>query len=85
MIRPVMPPYLLPTLYPTRMYLLIYPSLSTPRRIHAPIKPPRPATVSVDFVTPDGMIVPRALAEAALHARTAVLVGGLLVGMWPQP
>lgn len=74
----------LSTLYPTRMYLLIYPSLSNPRRINAPLQPARPVSVGVDFVTPDGMIVPRALAEAALHARTAVLVGGLLVGVWPQ-
>ena len=66
------------------MYLLIYPSLSTPRRISAPAKPARPISVGIDFVTPDGMIVPRALAEAALLARTAVLVGGLLVGVWPQ-
>ncbi|WP_158010980.1 hypothetical protein [Hymenobacter lapidarius] len=52
--------------------------------MNAPVQPARAASVSVDFVTPDGMIVPRALAEAALHARTAVLVGGLLVGVWPQ-
>ena len=66
------------------MYLLIYPSSIVPKRMNAPIQPTRAASVSVDFVTPDGMIVPRALAEAALHARTAVLVGGLLVGVWPQ-
>jgi len=30
------------------------------------------------------MLVPRAAGEAALLGRTAVLVGGLLVGMWPQ-
>jgi hypothetical protein len=30
------------------------------------------------------MVVPRAVGEAALLGRTAVLVGGLLVGVWPQ-
>lgn len=40
--------------------------------------------MGVDFVTPDGLIVPRALGEAAILGRTAVLVGGLLVGVWPQ-
>ena len=75
----------LPTLlYPALMYLLVYPSLSAPQRVNAPVKPARPVFVSADFVTPDGLIVPRALAEAALVARTAVLVGGLLVGVWPQ-
>ncbi|HEX8330707.1 MAG TPA: hypothetical protein VF629_24465 [Hymenobacter sp.] len=44
----------------------------------------RPISVGIDFVTPDGMVVPRALGEAALLGRTAVLVGGLLVGVWPQ-
>lgn len=66
------------------MYLLVYPSLTVPQRLKAPLKPTRTAFVNADFVTPDGMIVPRALAEAALVARTAVLVGGLLVGVWPQ-
>ncbi|WP_156176420.1 hypothetical protein [Hymenobacter terrenus] len=65
------------------MYLLIYPSLSAPRRSKAP-RPARPISVGIDFVTPDGMIVPRALGEAALLGHTAVLVGGLLVGVWPQ-
>ena len=63
------------------MYLLVYSSLSTPRRLNVPT---RPVTVGIDFVTPDGMIVPRVLGEAALLSRTAVLVGGLLVGIWPQ-
>ena len=36
-----------------------------------------------DFMTPDGRLVPRALGEAALLKRTALLVGGLLVGFWP--
>lgn len=67
------------------MYLLIYPSLSTPRRLKSPNRPARPVAAGIDFVTPDGMVVPRALGEAALLGRTAVLVGGLLVGMWsPQ-
>ena len=63
------------------MYLLVYSSLSTPHRLNAPT---RPVTIGIDFVTPDGMIVPRVLGEAALLNRTAVLVGGLLVGIWPQ-
>lgn len=36
-----------------------------------------------DFMTPDGRLVPRVLGEAALQQRTALLVGGLLVGFWP--
>jgi len=36
-----------------------------------------------DFITPDGRLVPRELGEAALRQRTALLVGGLLVGFWP--
>ena len=66
------------------MYLLVYPSLGAPRRAKAPNLAARPISVGVDFVTPDGMVVPRALGEAALLGRTAVLVGGLLVGVWPQ-
>jgi hypothetical protein len=66
------------------MYLLVYPSLSTPRRPKASNHLARPVSVGIDFVTPDGMVVPRALGEAALLGRTAVLVGGLLVGVWPQ-
>lgn len=46
------------------------------------IQPSRQATVGVDFVTPDGIIVPRAAGEAALLGHTAVLIGGLLVGFW---
>ena len=37
-----------------------------------------------DFMTPDGRLVPRALGEAALRQHTALLVGGLLVGFWPE-
>ena len=66
------------------MYLLVYPSLSVPRRTKSSNQADRPISVGVDFVTPDGMVVPRALGEAALLGRTAVLVGGLLVGVWPQ-
>jgi len=66
------------------MYLLVYPSLSAPSRAKSSNQAARPISVGVDFVTPDGMIVPRALGEAALLGRTAVLVGGLLVGVWPQ-
>jgi hypothetical protein len=65
------------------MYLLIYPSLNTPRRAKTP-GTARPISVGIDFVTPDGTVVPRAVGEAALQGRTAVLVGGLLVGVWPQ-
>ena len=66
------------------MYLLTYPSLSISRRPKASNHFARPISVGIDFVTPDGMVVPRALGEAALLRRTAVLVGGLLVGMWPN-
>lgn len=64
------------------MYLLVYPSLTTAPR--AKTTPPlfRQATVGIDFVTPDGVIVPRAAGEAALLGHTAVLIGGLLVGFW---
>ena len=65
------------------MYLLIYPSLNTPRRPKSAGQA-RPVSVGIDFVTPDGTVVPRAIGEAALLGRTAVLVGGLLVGVWPQ-
>ncbi len=66
------------------MYLLIYPSLSAPRYSKTAKRPARPVATNIDFVTPDGLVVPRALGEAALLSRTAVLVGGLLVGVWPQ-
>ena len=66
------------------MYLLTYPSLSTSRRQKASNYFARSVSVGIDFITPDGMVVPRALGEAALLSRTAVLVGGLLVGMWPN-
>jgi hypothetical protein len=37
-----------------------------------------------DFTTLDGRIVPRALGEIALRQHTALLVGGLLIGEWPD-
>lgn len=37
-----------------------------------------------DFTTLDGQIVPRAVGELALRQRTAMLVGGLLIGEWPE-
>jgi hypothetical protein len=37
-----------------------------------------------DFTTLDGRIVPRALGEIALRQHTALLIGGLLVGEWPE-
>ena len=66
------------------MRLLVYPSLNAPRRAKASKPATRPTSVGVDFVTPDGTVVPYALGEAALLNRTAVLIGGLLVGVWPQ-
>lgn len=64
------------------MYLLVYPSLTTPLRVKSAPQPSRQVVVGVDFVTPDGIIVPRAVGEAALLGHTAVLIGGLLVGFW---
>ncbi|WP_157780965.1 hypothetical protein [Hymenobacter sedentarius] len=66
------------------MHLLIYPTLGTSRRAKVANRTSRPISVGIDFVTPDGTVVPRAQGEAALAGRTAVLVGGLLVGVWPQ-
>ena len=65
------------------MYLLIYPSLNTPRA-KTSSRLGRPLSAGIDFVTPDGMVVPRTLGEAALLSHTAMLVGGLLVGVWSQ-
>lgn len=64
------------------MYLLVYPSLTAPARVKCAAQSVRQAAVGVDFVTPDGIIVPRAIGEAALLGHTAVLIGGLLVGFW---
>jgi hypothetical protein len=50
---------------------------------------PLPAETSTvpaerDFTTLDGRIVPRVLGEIALRQHTALLVGGLLIGEWPE-
>ncbi len=37
-----------------------------------------------DFTTLDGRLVPRALGEFALRQHTALLIGGLLIGEWPE-
>lgn len=37
-----------------------------------------------DFTTLDGCLVPRALGEIALRQHTALLIGGLLIGTWPE-
>ena len=64
--------------YRAVMYLLVYPSLATPPRAKsAPQAQRQAAAIGVDFVTPDGTIVPRAAGEAALLGHTAVLIGGL--------
>ena len=64
------------------MYLLVYPSLATPLHAENITQPARRETICVDFVTPDGIIVPRVAGEAALLDHTAVLIGDLLVGFW---
>lgn len=64
------------------MYLLVYPSLNTPAHAKSFAQSSRQAAVGADFITPDGIIVPRAAGEAALLGHTAVLIGGLLVGYW---
>ena len=53
--------------------------------------PTRPAAAAYatlaadrDFTTLDGQLVPRALGELALRQRTAMLIGGLLIGAWPE-
>ena len=66
------------------MYLLVYPSLSATQRTKSLVAGPRPGAARLDFITPDGQLVPRAAGEAALLGHTAVLVGGLFVGMWSQ-
>jgi len=37
-----------------------------------------------DFATLDGRLIPRALGEEALRQRTALLIGGMLIGHWPE-
>ena len=66
------------------MYLLIHPAASAPYSPKAAPQLARSFSVGIDFVTPDGTLVPRVLGKAALRGGTAVLVGGLLVGVWPQ-
>ncbi|WP_354584312.1 hypothetical protein [Hymenobacter sp. UYCo722] len=56
--------------------------MATPPRAKSAAQLLRQTAVGVDFVTPDGIIVPRAAGEAALLGHTAVLIGGLLVGFW---
>lgn len=54
-----------------------------PARDDAPqpnVLEPNLRITAFDFVTPDGHIVSFAAAQAALKNRTAVLIGGLLVG-----
>ena len=68
--------------YYLAMYLLVYPSQTHLPRTQNAVQSWRQAVVGVDFVTPDGLIVPRAAGEAALLGHTAVLIGGLLVGVW---
>ncbi len=66
------------------MYLLTYPALSLPCRVTAASRNAQPANIGIDFITPDGLVIPYALGEAALQSHTAVLVGGLLAGFWPK-
>ncbi|MGI4872533.1 MAG: hypothetical protein ACRYFX_15320 [Janthinobacterium lividum] len=42
------------------------------------------AATDPDFITPDGQLVPRSQGEAALRQGTALLIGGILVGSWPE-
>jgi hypothetical protein len=41
-------------------------------------------TAGRDFTTLDGRLIPRALGEEALRQRTALLIGGMLIGNWPE-
>ena len=66
------------------MYLLVYPSLSETRHPSGFTAVNPPGATRLDFITPDGQVVPRAAGEAALLGHTAVLVGGLFVGIWSQ-
>jgi hypothetical protein len=56
------------------------------RFVYAGATPPDGAAAPAerDFTTLDGRIVPRALGEMALRQHTALLVGGLLIGEWPE-
>ena len=44
----------------------------------------RKPTPDFDFITPDGQLVPSAIGQLALNNNTAVLIGGLLVGVWAK-
>ena len=67
------------------MYLLSnYPFMSNIRPLGLLKRASVSTSRELDFVTPDGTVVPRALGEAALRCHMAVLVGGLFVGSWPK-
>lgn len=66
------------------MYLLVYPSPTDSRCSTGLTADNLSGGARVDFITPDGQVVPRAAGEAALLRHTAVLVGGLFVGIWSQ-
>lgn len=62
-------------------------SAFVPRQCFAHFNSPLPDAATPaerDFTTLDGRIVPRALGEIALRQHTAMLVGGLLIGQWPE-
>lgn len=51
---------------------------------HATVPAAHLLVAARDFLTPDGTLVPHALGEAGIRRRTAILVGGMLVGNWPE-
>lgn len=56
-----------------------------PATYHSPLPAEYAASSTErDFTTLDGRIVPRALGELALRQHTALLIGGLLIGKWPE-
>lgn len=63
-----------------------YPSGHAIARVGTALAPADQAVLAAgrDFTTLDGWLIPRALGEAALRQRTAILVGGLLIGHWPE-
>ncbi|WP_152559748.1 hypothetical protein [Hymenobacter sp. IS2118] len=58
--------------------------MSLPYRVTAASRNAQPVNVGIDFITPDGLVVPYALGKAALQSHTAILVGGLLAGFFPK-
>lgn len=72
---------LIPVYLPHTMYLLVYPFIRKQVQPRNNFRRLTSQSDEFDYVTPDGNVVPRALGEAALRGRTAVLVGGLLVGI----